>query len=289
MKTLNVRIVILNYNGRQLLGQCLPSVVEAARRASHRTAVTVLDNCSADDGPEFVRLEFPSVDVVAAPENKVLCSYNDYLANIDDDVVILLNNDIRVDENFVDPLVNRFASDGSTFLVAPRVMTFDGKSVEAGRSKGGVRWGLFWCSARYPGYEDDLNQPGETFSSGFGAFSRKRFVELGGYDERYLPGILEDVDLCLRASRKGWGLYYEPLSIVYHVGQASFKREFGSRKMAVMASRNTFLFMWKNYNGLRFWATHIFLLPLRLVFALMRGNSALLAGFFAAVTMRKKL
>lgn len=285
MKFPEVCIIILNYNGADLLPQCLPSIVQAAQKAKSKTRVVVLDNHSTDRGLEYVRREFPSVEIVRAPANKVLCSYNDYLPQISEPVALLLNNDIRVDENFVDPLAEKFVTDPDCFMVAPKVMSFDGKKVEAGRAKSGIRWGFFWCDARYAGYEKELDTPSETASSGFAAFSREKFLKLQGYDERYLPGILEDVDLCYRAKLAGFRLYYEPKSIVYHMGQASFKKKFGN-KVAVIAHRNNFLFMWKNFKGLGFWIPHIFFLPLRLLFALLKGNFAMVLGFFQALKVK---
>ncbi|MDD5670855.1 MAG: glycosyl transferase family 2, partial [Candidatus Omnitrophica bacterium] len=155
-------------------------------------------------------------------------------------------------------------------------------------AKGGIRFGIFQCDARYPGYEKEALTPSETFSSGFGAFSREKFLALGGYDDRYLPGILEDVDLCYRARKAGYHLYYEPQSVVYHMGQVSFKKEFGVTETAVLAHRNTFLFMWKNYSGFSFWIRHLFFLPLRLAFAACRGKWPMLIGFYRAVKMTVK-
>jgi N-acetylglucosaminyl-diphospho-decaprenol L-rhamnosyltransferase len=275
--------VILNYNGADLLPQCLPSIVLAASKARHPTRVTLLDNGSTDSGLAYTAQHFPQVDIVKAPANRILCSYNDYLPQMQEPVALLLNNDIRVDEDFVDPLIEKFEQDPSAFLVAPRVMSFDGTKIEAARSKAGLRWGLFWCNARYPGYEQEASQPSETFSSGFGAISREKFLTLGGYDDRYLPGIYEDVDLCFRAQKAGYHLYYEPKSVVYHMGQATFKREFGSYKTAVMAQRNSFLFMWKNYSGAAFWFSHFFFLPFRLLFSLLKGRLDMIQGFFEAL------
>ncbi len=284
---MEVRIVILNYNGEDLLPQCLPGIAEAAKRAASRTKITLLDNGSTDQGLAYAASHFPEAIIVYAPQNRVLCSYNDYLPQISEPVVILLNNDIRVDPGFVDPLVERFAKDPGTFLVSPQVMSFDGKRIEAGRNRAAIRWGLFSSDTRYPGYEREAGTASETYSSGFGAFSREKFLALGGYDDRFQPGIYEDVDLCLRAARRGWKLCYEPTSIVYHLGQASFKKKFGEEKIQVLAQRNRFLFMWKNFSGFRFWISHLFFLPFRIVFSLLRGKTALMKGFFEALQHRK--
>jgi len=261
--------------------------MEAARKTSF-ARVTILDNCSTDGGLDYVATNFPDCQIERAPSNRILCSYNDYLPQIKEPIVILLNNDIRVDRDFIEPLMAPFIKDPLTFLVAPRAMTFDGKRIEAARSKAKVRFGLFECKARYPGYEQEALRPSETFSSGFGAFSREKFLTLNGYDDLYLPGIMEDVDICYRAQKAGYHLYYEPQSIVYHIGQVTFKKRFGSFKTAVIANRNSFLFMWKNFSGPKFWISHLFFLPLRLIFALLKGNPALALGFFNALTTKRK-
>lgn len=281
-----VRIVILNYNGETLLPLCLPSIVEAAQESRWPVSVTLLDNLSTDHGLSHAKRAFPAVEAVSAPANRFLCSYNDYLEKVRDPIVILLNNDIRVDKHFVDPLVQKFDQDKETFLVAPRVMNFEGDRVEAGRSIGKLRLGIYWCSARYPGYEKETLAPSETCTSGFGAFSRNLFCRLGGYDPLYLPGIFEDVDLCYRAKQQGYRLYYEPQSVVYHIGQASFKKAFGSEGIACLAHRNNFLFMWKNFSGLKFWITHLFFLPFRLLFAVFTGNRSFVAGLWQALKFR---
>ncbi len=284
--TLSARIVILNYNGKEMLEACLPSIAEAVRRAKTPTAVTVLDNLSTDESGPYVREHFPEFEFCKAPENLVLCSYNGYLEKIKEPIAILLNNDIRVQKDFIDPLVSRFGEDPDTFLVAPRVMSFDGTAIEAVDTRAGVKYGMFWADARYPGFEAHAMVPSTTFAAGFGAFSRAGFLSLGGYDRRFLPGIMEDADLCLRASRAGYHLYYGPRSVVYHMGQASFKKAFTDLRRETIASRNTFLFMWKNLKGAPFWIDHIFFLLPRMAWTLLRGRFGFMLGFFEALRRR---
>jgi GT2 family glycosyltransferase len=278
-----VRIVILNYDGEEMLAKCLPSIAAAVRHAKTSTAVTILDNQSTDKSEEYVRTNFPEMEFVKAPQNLVLCSYNDYLKTISESIVILLNNDIRVDENFIDPMVEIFKGDPQAFLVAPRVHSFDGSSVEGVDTRARMRFGMFWSSARYHGYEAHTMVSSTTFASGFGAISREKFLELGGYDRIYFPGIFEDMDLCLKAQRAGYHLYYESRSLVYHMGQASFKRAYSDLKRETLAYRNTFLFMWKNFSGAEFWLEHLLFLPLRMVWMVLKGRWGFLAGFFEAL------
>ncbi len=282
---MKIRIVILNYRGAELLPQCLPSILEAAAQSAHEVTTAILHNPggSSDDGLDYVRRHYPQVDIWQSPENRILCSNNLYLPQVSEAVVVLLNNDLRVDPGFIDPLVQKFAEDPAVFMTAPKVLSFDGQKIDAASSRAGMKWGLFWCSARYPGYEKEIDRPSETYSSGFGAFSREKFLELGGYDERFQPGTWEDVDLSLRAQRAGYKLYYEPRSVVYHIGQASFKKAFGSHETSVIAWRNTFLFMWKNFKGPGFWLPHLFFLPLRLAAALALGRFDFIKGFGQAL------
>ncbi len=71
-----VNIIILNYNGKDLLAECLPSIIEASHVSRYSCKVTVIDNVSIDGSVEFVRAEFSDVDVFEAKEYLVLCSYN---------------------------------------------------------------------------------------------------------------------------------------------------------------------------------------------------------------------
>lgn len=285
---LSAEIIILNYNGEELLPRCLPSIVTASEKSRFAVSVTVLDNGSKDRGLDWVRKEYPQVKVVLAPKNLFLCSYNDYARNTGAPVMIFLNNDIRVAPDFIDPLLEPFEKNEKMFMVAPRVMDFEGKEVQAGAAKAGVKWGMFWCDARYPGYEKDVLTPSDTFSSGFGAFSREKFIQLGGYDIRYLPGIMEDVDLCYRARQNGFTLFYEPRSVVYHLGQASFKKAFGNFHLRRLAHRNNFLFMWKTFRETRFFTMHLFFLPARILYSFMKLDFSFFCGFCDAFQLMMK-
>lgn len=282
--SLKARIVILNYNGEEMLAQCLPSITDAVRRAKTPTMVTVLDNGSSDGSHEYVQMHFPKIEFVKAPENLVLCSYNAYLGKISEPIAILLNNDIKVDPGFIDPLMEKFIADPATFLVAPRVMNFDGSTIDAVDTRAEIRCGMFYANARYPGYEAHTMVPSKTFASGFGAFSLEKFLSLGGYDLRYLPGIMEDADLCLRAGKAGYSLYYDPRSVVYHMGQASFKKAFTDLRRSTLAYRNTFLFMWKNLTGIRFWIGHLLWLPIRIIANILRGRIGFALGLIEALS-----
>lgn len=279
------RIVIVNYNGKALLEECLPSIVEAARYAERKTAITVIDNQSTDDSVDFLRTRFPDVVVMSAKANRILFSYNDALAQMTEPVIILLNNDIRVDKAFIDPLIDPFEKNEKVFAVGAQCRDFDGQGFQGEKSIGGMKFGLFWTDSRYPGYEKDMDLPSWTAQVALGAVDRDKFLQLGGYDDLYFPGLWEDTDISFQAYRYGWHCLYEPKSILYHKGQVTFHKEYGSSDRASIAYRNTFLFMWKNFSGLAFAISQIFWIPWRILFALVRGNRGLLSGFLRALPM----
>lgn len=280
--TAHSRIVVLNYNGRALLEKCLPSIVAASKHAKNQCLVTILDNCSVDDSRQWVSRNFPDVEWVQTKANKILCSYNDYAVGLTEPYLIFLNNDISVEPDFIDPLLEPLEQDPAVFFSAPQVYQMDTREYEGSLSKLHLRFGLIWGDARFPGYKNKINQPANTMQTGFGAFRREYFLHLGGYDDLYLPGTVEDADLCFRAYRQGWLGRYVPSSVVYHIGQASFKKEFGSKKLRRMNRRNLYLFMWKNIHDPLYLLIHFLSIPIHLFKYLIMGEWEFIGGFFDA-------
>jgi GT2 family glycosyltransferase len=270
---LKVNIIILNYNGEELLRRFLPSVVKSAARSRYPCAVTVLDNCSQDESVKFINENFPSVIIYQARENRVLCSYNEIASRVDEDVLIFLNNDIGTEEGFVDPLVSVFEREKDAFFVATHSDCSIAKK----------RWGIISAETDYPGYAERENRPGLTFSAGVGAFDRKKFLELGGYDDLYLPGRYEDVDLCYRGWKRGWKGYYEPGSRKVHLGAASFEKAFDGMAIQTMVFRNSLLFMVKNVRDPFLLAQFFAMLTARLLTGMVSGRWFLVQGFIRAL------
>lgn len=282
---MSVRILILNYNGKDLLEKYLASVMASAAASRHECHVTVVDNASRDDSVEWLRRNFPDVAIYESRVNKVLCAYNDAVKAVSEDIVLLLNNDIQTETDFVDPLMDVLAAHGDAFFAAPRVLHHANKSYEGSRSKMQLRWGLLWGTNFFKGYEVNILSPSLTMQCGFGAFRRDIFLALNGYDDLYLPGTVEDSDLCFRAYRKGWKGYYCPVSVVYHMGQETFKRFFGARGIQRINRRNLFLFMWKNIKSPFLLLKHLFCIPIHLLAYCVTGKLDLLMGFMDALKM----
>jgi N-acetylglucosaminyl-diphospho-decaprenol L-rhamnosyltransferase len=241
-----IDLVVLNYNGRRLLEECLPSVIDAARMSRHACRVVVVDNSSSDDSVAFLAGEYPWVRQFHA-SNRGLCSYNDFLPFLDSRVAVLLNNDIKLAPSSVDPLVEPLLLEEKCFMTAPLCWLFDGQTYEGLQTAIRWRWGLIQAISDYPGYERVMHRPCLTASAGaVMAVDRRRFLELGGFDPLYLPGRLEDLDFAYRGYLAGYHARYVPAAVAYHKGEATFRRELGEERSTAIALRNTLLFHWKN-------------------------------------------
>lgn len=282
---MKAEIFILNYNGKDILNRCLSSIVTAAQQSVDPCSVTVIDNRSSDGSVEWLKSEFPQVRVSVAQENRVLCSFNEAVRDSQAEIVLLLNNDLKVDPGFVGPLLDTFRKHPEAFFSAPRVLNMQTSEYEGSLSKMEFRWGLLWGTARFEGHEQKIMNPALTMQSGFGAFRRDRFIALGGYDDLYLPGTVEDADLCFRGWRRGWKGYYCPESVVYHMGQATFKREFGASGIRRLNRRNLYLFVWKNLRSPALLAQHFLFLPAQFLKYCLFGQFEFVQGFFEALKL----
>ncbi len=269
---MRVNIAVLNYNGKALLEECLPSIIEAAARSRFSPKVTVLDNCSTDGSIEFLRNNFPQVDIYMAKVNRIYCSYNELFRNSEDDVILILNSDIKVDVNFLDPMVEHFERSKEVFFVSSRMYFFDKVTYQGDRAKAREHFGIISADTRFRGYEKLVEKQGYTFSTGNGAFDRRKFLELGGFDTIYLPGRYEDVDLCFRGWKSGYKGIYEPRSIIYHKGYVSFKAAFSDKEIQATVFRNSLIFMVKNISSFTIFAKFCFWLPIRLIYFILSGR-----------------
>jgi 2-polyprenyl-3-methyl-5-hydroxy-6-metoxy-1,4-benzoquinol methylase len=218
-------------------------------------------------------LDYPEVEVDIAKENRVLCSFNDCVAKCPEDIVILLNNDMELDSDFVDPLIEPFLKKEDVFFVA----------TSEDRSIADLRYGLLSADIHYPGHEALNRREGLSFSAGVAAFDRKKFCELEGYDELYLPGRYEDVDLCYRGWKRGWKGIYQPASKKMHLGGASFEKAFSDHETQAMVFRNAILFTVKNITDVFLLLKFFFWLPVRLIAAVFTGKLFFLSGFAQAL------
>lgn len=222
-------IVILNWNGKKLLEQFLPSVVNFS---SDEAEVYVADNASTDDSIHFIKQNYPSVKIIQNTTNGGYAKgYNDALKHINADVYCLLNSDIEVTQNWLTPILKTFKEEENTAIIQPKLLDFKDKTkFEYAGAGGGFidLYGYPYCRGRvFNHLETDNGQFNDTttifWASGACLFIRSEvYHHLNGFDEDYFAHQ-EEIDLCWRAQNEGYTIKYVGSSTVFHVGGATLQ------------------------------------------------------------------
>jgi GT2 family glycosyltransferase len=238
---MTVELVILNYDGQHHLEHLLPTAVREAANFGPDCQVVVLDNRSTKDDVAWVAREFPSVKVWVAPRNEYLFSYNEYAKQSTADILVLLNNDLKLCENFLPPLLRHFEQ-VDVFSVGATSLDWAGREFTCGPAVLKYENGFYSWN-----YQTGRQELCHTFftSGGFMAVDRLKFLQIGGFDILYYPAYVEDVDLCFRAWCNGWRCIFEPSSKVLHREGGSWKNVKDS-SVGVKLLRNSLLFQWLN-------------------------------------------
>lgn len=233
----SVCLAVLTYNGVRHLEHLLPSLREAVAVYGRPCPVVVLDNRSPDGDAEWTRRAHPWCEVVEAPANDFLFSYNWLCERRGEDVVIFLNNDLRADPGFIAPLMRHFERP-EVFAVAACCKSWDGMEHQTGPAVPHLHRGWFSVT-----FDTRRQEAGPTFfaGGGYAAVDRKKFLEIGGFDRLFFPAYGEDLDLSFRAWARGWESWYEPASVLYHRENGSF----GDTARGHIA-RAQLLFQWRN-------------------------------------------
>ena len=221
-------IVILNWNGENLLRKFVPDLVKYSDGAQ----MYLVDNASMDDSVSFIKTHFPCFKIIVHSKNYGFAAgYNKALRQIKADVFILLNSDVQVTENWLAPFKKLFASDSKIGIVQPKIKDFKSKNYfeYAGAGGGFLDYlGYPYCRGRLFGtLEADEKQYEDTipinWASGacFGIRSGL-YNTLGGFDEDYFAHQ-EEIDLCWRVKNEGYKIFYTAQSEVYHIGGATLK------------------------------------------------------------------
>ncbi len=251
---MKIAVVILNWNGRKLLEQFLPSVLKYSSEAN----IYVADNASTDDSVKYVKQAFPSVGIIQNKENGGYAKgYNEALNHLEEEVFVLLNSDVEVTENWLLPMVEHFESHPETAVIQPKIRDYKRKNYfeYAGAAGGYIdRYAYPFCRGRlFDTLEEDTGQYDEEcpifWASGACLVIRSAvYNTLGGLDETYFAHQ-EEIDLCWRAYNAGYQAVYIPDSVVYHLGGATLNAM--SPKKTFLNFRNSLFNILKNVAGSR--------------------------------------
>jgi GT2 family glycosyltransferase len=249
----SVAVVILNWNGRNFLQKFLPSVLASTYT---NIQVIVADNASTDDSIVFLQQHYPSVRIIINESNEGFAKgYNSALQKVAADYFVLLNSDVEVKANWIEPIIQLMESDKTIAACQPKILAEQNKTAfeYAGACGGWIdKFGYPFARGRVlENIETDNGQYEEAqpcfWASGAAMFVRAGvYKQLGGLDE-YFFAHQEEIDLCWRMQLSGYKIYVQPASIVYHVGGGTLPQ--GNSKKTYLNFRNNLIMLYKNSHG----------------------------------------
>ena len=244
-----VAVVILNYNGAQMLRRFLPSVLEFSSEAE----VVVADNASTDDSLEVMRREFPAVRLVCLDKNHGFADgYNYALREVSSDYYLLLNSDVEVTRGWLAPLLAFTDANDDVAACQPKLLSYKEKSLfEYAGAAGGFldRYGYPFCRGRiFDAVEKDNGQYDSVsevlWATGAALMIRSAdYWSAGGLDGTFFAHM-EEIDLCWRLRARGRRIVCVPESVVYHVGGATLNKS--NPRKTFLNFRNNLLMLYKN-------------------------------------------
>jgi GT2 family glycosyltransferase len=244
-----IAVVILNWNGTKLLKQFLPSVIEFSPEAT----IYVADNASTDESIAVLKRDFPTVKIIQNKENFGFArGYNEALQFVEEPYYALVNSDIEVTENWLEPILTTFETNQEIAIIQPKILAYNNKEYfeYAGAAGGFIdKFGFPFCRGRiFDTLEKDTNQYNDIteifWASGACFFIRNSvFKNLKGFDADFFAHQ-EEIDLCWRAYNENHKVIYNPNSLVYHVGGATLS--VGNPKKTYLNFRNSLSMLLKN-------------------------------------------
>lgn len=248
---MSVAVVILNWNGRDMLAKYLPSVVEFSSLPG--VEIVVADNGSTDDSLDYLSEKFPMVRQIILPENYGFAEgYNRALRQIDADYFVLLNSDVEVTANWLSPLYNYLEAHEDVVACQPKIRSVvNPEYFEHAGAAGGFldKYAYPFCRGRiFSEVEKDEGQYDtikEVFwATGACLFIRaKDYFDAGGLDGTFFAHM-EEIDLCWRLRSRGKQIVCHPESVVYHYGGGTLNVD--SPRKTFLNFRNNLLMIYKN-------------------------------------------
>lgn len=247
-------VVILNWNGKEHLEKYLPFVVQFTDLQVHE--LVVADNGSTDESVVFLKAHYPQISLIEMDHNYGFAEgYNKALQQVDADIYCILNSDVRVTKNWMEPALNIFEKDQTIAAIQPKILSDrDWSRFEHAGAAGGFidKYGYPFCRGRIMNAieydKGQYNAHSEIFwASGACLFIRADvFMQNGGFDADYFAHM-EEIDLCWRLKNRGYRIAYCPKSRVYHYGGATL--EYNNPQKLFLNFRNSLWTLYKNYQG----------------------------------------
>lgn len=275
MENKKLAIAILNWNGKHWLEKFLPNVISCSQEAK----IYVIDNASTDDSVEFLKQNFPNIEIIVNEKNTGFAGgYNDGLKKVSEEIYCLLNSDVEVTENWIPPILELFKNSPEIAAVQPKIRSFEADQYfEFAGAGGGLidNLGYPYCRGRiFENLEKDKAQYDDVveifWASGCALFIRREdYWAMNGLDERFFAHQ-EEIDLCWRLKNAGRKIYYCGKSTVFHVGGGTLNKQ--SPQKTYLNIRNNLSMLLKNLPIY----TLLWVLPFRLI---LDGVAGIYFGF----------
>lgn len=247
---MKLAIVILNWNGQELLAKFLPSIVKYSKLKN--CTVYLADNASIDNSVAFVKNKYKSIEIIQNTENGGYAKgYNKALKKIDTDIYCLINSDVEVTKGWLQPIISTFESESNTAIIQPKILDYKrpNRFEYAGAAGGFIdKYGFPFCRGRiFDALETDKQQYDSNvdifWASGACFFIRADVFKQLEFDEDYFAHY-EEIDLCWRAKNLGYRIKYVHNSTVYHVGGATLNEN--NPEKTYLNFRNSLFSLTKN-------------------------------------------
>ena len=243
-------VLILNWNGKDLLERFLPSI---CKYNSDFANIIVVDNASSDDSVTFLNTEYPEIETIEFDKNYGFAEgYNKAMEMVNYPYVVLLNSDVRVTENWLVEPLDFLEKNGDYAACQPKILDEKEptKFEYAGASGGYIdRFGYPFCRGRiFDDLEVDAGQYDSVkdvfWASGAALFVRRElYLEVGGLDASFFAHQ-EEIDLCWRLLNMNYKIACIPQSTVFHLGGASLDKM--NPKKTFLNFRNNLVMLLKN-------------------------------------------
>ncbi len=268
---MDVSIVIPTWKGRQLLKIYLPSVIAAGEayrsRSGRNFEIIVVEDGSGDETGNWLKSRYPKEVAVVEHERNMgfAAACHTGFAAAQSPVVLLLNNDVRLQEDCIAPMLDHF-SNPLVFAVTGKMFNQKGDVFCNGGKVARFRRGMWSTYENYdvfPGVKPDGSLLSFSAIGAFSAFDRKKFIEIGGFDP--LVFLVEDIEISYRAWKRGWFVKYEPRSVAYHDASRTIDTHFKKRDVDMLSRRNRILIHWMLLHDPGMFRRHLMVLGGRLL------------------------
>lgn len=261
-QTPKVAVVILNWNGSFFLEKFLPSVYNSTYQ---NIEFIIGDNASTDNSIDFVKTNYPSIRIIENSQNFGFAGgYNEVLKSVEADYYVLLNSDVEVTPNWIEPVIQYMEDHAQVAAAQPKIRAYHDKTLfeHAGAAGGYIdAYGYPFCRGRlFTEMEADQGQYNDNqevfWATGAALFIKaSTWKEAQGFDADFFAHM-EEIDLCWRLKRMGYQIAYVGASTVYHVGGGTLNTS--NPKKTYLNFRNNLMMLQKNLPLTRvFWVIFI--------------------------------